>query len=188
MLQLKRSTLLSCVIFASGLSLSCTSVGAGESVPAPDRSFYIYLNNEGGWCALSSRAQFMSEVRSSAASQLEADQAQVWLAGKIPVRVAEFRMDSEGEWSTTSTYELNRRGVVTAVDVIVRSGDPPTDKNHHFDVADGAYTPETPSSFSPKTFRKAVSIAAFPFALLVNRFAGDGQVEKVCVRGDHVRE
>jgi len=122
----------------------------------------------------------MAEVKSDKASQLEADQAQVWLKGTILDRITEFRMDADGEWSTTSTYKLDESGHVVSANVVARSGEPATDKSFNFAVTKGVYSPNTPSFLSPEAFRKPVSASSFPYRDLIEKLASNKTAKKLC--------
>lgn len=159
---------------------SHAGVRHGSVESASESTLYTYLNDAGGWCALKDRTAFMAEVRSDKASQLDADQAQVWFKAGRLYKVTEFRMDADGEWSTTSTYKTDMGGNITSASVIVRSGEPATDKTFRFIVANGVYSPRTPRSFSPKTFRKATSAASFPYLGLVVKLGASKATEKLC--------
>jgi hypothetical protein len=163
-------------------SLSASDSGGRRttSTHVPESTSYVYLNQAGGWCALRSRTIFMAEVKSDKASQLEADQAQVWLKGTILNRITEFRMDADGEWSTTSTYKLDESGNVVSVSVVARSGEPATDKTFNFTVTKGVYSPNTPSLFSPEAFRKSISASSFPFRDLIEKLASDKTAQRLC--------
>lgn len=167
-------------MISGALSASDSGGHRNTSTHVPESTLYVYLNQAGGWCALRSRTTFMAEVRSDKASQLEADQAQVWLKGTIVDRIAEFRMDADGEWSTTSTYKLDESGNVVSADVVARSGEPATDKTFNFTVAKGVYNPNTPSFLSPETFRKAVSASSFPYRDLIEKLVSNKTAEKLC--------
>jgi len=165
----------------SGVSFASGPGGPrNTSTHVPESALYVYLNQAGGWCALRSRTTFMAEVRSDKASQLDADQAQVWLKGTILDRVTEFRMDADGEWSTTSTYKLDENRNVVSANVVARSGEPATDKTFNFTVTKGVYSPNTPSFLSPETFRKVVSASSFPYWDLVEKLASNKTAQKLC--------
>jgi hypothetical protein len=167
-------------MISGALSASDSGGRPDTSKDVPESTLYAYLNQAGGWCALRSRTTFMAEVRSDKASQLEADQAQIWLKGTIVDKITEFRMDADGEWSTTSTYRVDESGNVVSVNVVARSGEPATNKTFNFTVAKGVYSPNTPSSLSPETFRKAVSASSFPYWDLVEKLASNKAAEKLC--------
>ncbi len=165
----------------SGASFASDSGGRhNTSTHVPESTLYVYLNQAGGWCALRSRTTFMAEVRSDKASQLEADQAQVWLNGTILDRITEFRMDSDGEWSTTSTYKLDESRNVVSVNVVARSGEPATDKTFNFTVTKGVYSPKTPSFLSPEVFRKPASASSFPYWDLIEKLDSNKTAKKLC--------
>jgi len=166
-----------------GGAMSASDAGGpprNTSAPVPESTVYVYLNRAGGWCAVRNRTTFMAEVKSDKASPLEADQAQVWLKGMIVVRVTEFRMDADSEWSTTSTYKLDESGNVVSANVVARSGKPATGKTLNFNVANGIYSPDTPSFLSPETFRKPVSASSFPYSDLIEKLASNKTAKKLC--------
>ena len=167
-------------VISGALSASDSGGHRNTSTHVPESTLYVYLNRAGGWCALRSRTTFMAEVRSDKASQLEADQVQVWLKGMIVDRIAEFRMDADGEWSTTSTYKLDESSTVVSVNVVARSGEPATDKTLNFTVTEGVYSPNTPSFLSPETFRKAISASSFPYWDLVEKLSSNKTTQKLC--------
>ncbi|GEM_PF-2535731 len=157
------------------------SGGRNTSSHLPESTLYVYLNHVGGWCALRSRSTFMAEVRSDKASQLEADQAQVWLRGMVVYKITEFRMDADGEWSTTSTYKLDENGTVVSANVVARSGEPASDKTFRFIVSKGVYSPNPPPFLSSETFRKAISASSFPYWDLVEKLANSKTAPKMCI-------
>ena len=146
-----------------------------------DGTAYMYLNFEHHWCAVRSVENFKNLVNSDDASQLDADQAQVWFSGDRPVRISEFRMDADGEWSTTAIYSLNSVMNVTSSYLIIRSGDPPKDRLSRFTVRRGAYEPKPGPILSANVFRQAISLSSFPFAPLVKRARNIDPKAKLCV-------
>jgi len=167
-------------IVSFALSASNSGGQSKTLTRVPESTLYVYLNQNNGWCALRSRTTFMAEVNSDKASQFEADQAQIWFRGTTIKRLTEFRMDAEGEWSTTSTYNLDESGNVISVNVVARSGETATDKTFNFIVTKGIYSPKIPSALSPETFRKAISYSSFPFLDLSKKLAGDKTAKKLC--------
>ena len=172
--------LLFVVMISGTLSASDSGERRKTSRHLPESTLYVYLNQAGGWCALRSRTAFMDEVRSDKASQLEADQAQVWLKGTDIEKITEFRMDADGEWSTTSTYKLDEKRTVVSVNVIARSGEPATDKAFRFTVSKGIYSPNTDPALSSETFRKAISASSFPYWDLVEKLAKNKTAPRLC--------
>jgi len=153
---------------------------SAASTPLPESHLYVYLNHDGGWCALKNRETFMSEVKSDNAAEFDTDEAQVWLSGARVDKVEEFRTDEDAEWTTISTYKLDEAGNVVSVRIVLRSGEPLADKTFNFTVTKGVYNPDVSSLFSPKAFRKAVSASSFPFLDLVKKLASDKAAQKLC--------
>jgi len=169
------ASLLGLILISGGIGFSISPATAAS---ASRRSFYIYRTDAQKWCALKSYKAFVDEVGRT--SQFEDNEFQIWLSGRLPVRLTEFRTDAEAEWFITSTYKLDAAGQVTAVRVAVRSGEPLTDKILNFSVANGAYKPAVPTSLSSEFFRKAGNVTSFPFARLIRRL-GDGKgIDKLC--------
>jgi hypothetical protein len=167
--------------------LSALIIGMGSAAPSDARpastnmrSFYIYRTNGRKWCALRSHRAFNEAI--GEASQFEDDEIQIWISGGRPVRLTEFRMDADAEWSITSTYNFDSAGHVSTVRVVLRSGDPLTDRVFKFNVAKGAYRPAVPRVLSPEIFRKAGELASFPFSHLIRRLAGGQMIDKLCDR------
>ena len=152
----------------------------GEPLPKKESSFFVYLNDRGGWCALRNRAAFVAEVNSDKAAAFESDQGQVWIAKNKPTHIEEFRMDAEGEWSLLATYTLDDKGYVAAARVVERSGEPPEDKAYNFEVVNGTYLPNVPKALSANMFRAATKLHVFPFSHLIDRFIRDTTIDRFC--------
>lgn len=170
-------------IWLSSALVGIFKCGAVLSVPPVepiDGTVYVYLNFKQRWCAVRSVGTFKKLVNSDDASELEADQGQVWFAGDRPARVSEFRMDADGEWSTTATYYLDNTMNVTSVDLIGRSGEPARDKLWHFAVGKRGYEPNPGSGLTAAVFRQAKTFSSFPFASLARRARNLDTKGKLC--------
>ena len=172
------------VVVPLAMLLACSSPTSSnsETTHKGETSFFVYLNNKGGWCALRSRAEFVAEVNSNLAAAFESDQGQVWISKNKATRIEEFRMDAEGEWSLLSTYQIDAYGRVATVRAVLRDGEPQSDKVYNFKVSKGTYVPKIPKYLPPNTFRAATKITSFPFSHLVELFIQDNKIDRYCDR------
>jgi hypothetical protein len=150
-----------------------------RAAPPTDKVRPIYVFMDGHrWCGVSDVATFKRRAAQASADQQDVDQGTFWLSGDQVSTVEEYRTTADLEWSTLVKYHFDPDGNVASAEASFESDDAGK-QEATFAVANGRYRSIKGSrEASAFTFRRASTLASFPFADLVRDIVKSGGKER----------
>jgi hypothetical protein len=164
------------------IALLTALVLAGEvsaSPPTPERKAYFYLDNAKRWCVVGDQALFRKLISTDRAPEFDVDEGTIAYIGTRVAWIEEYVTNEDAEESVNARYRLADNGDVLFVRLILEGRG--AKSVNTYEVHNGIYKEVHSSISGVVKFRRARTVADFPFSALMSKFAQKWTVREVCL-------